>query len=461
MNQIIEQAKIYKRKVAGAYVSITKDDIFSKIIGEKVYVTTKIDGEFNLLHFDGTKTILVNAHGKIKDDFTFLSEITTVLNKANYTSLTLACELHLNVKDKRTRVFEVMSAIANDKQSLRISSFDIVEINGEEHVNGNYEDTIAKIIEISKDSKSLNCVDFEVVSAEQVIEIYEQKVTQGNQEGLVVRFEDIPIVYKIKPLHTLDLAVVGYTTDSETSVRELLLGMLDEDNNYVQVARVGTGLNQETKEKLYDTLSNTLVESSYIEADKRRVAFHLVKPSLVVEVSINELLTENTKGLIKNTLLSYNDKDGYSFLRSINGVSFLHPVFKRIRHDKKVDTHDVRHTQVTDIVYVEEPKASASGDFPKSEIIFREVYTKTSKGKTNVLKFLAWKTNKASIDKNYPAFVMNYTNFSPTRAESLKKDVRVSSSEEQILSLVHEFKEKNVKKGWQLVSEFNIESKPN
>ena len=45
---------------------------------------------------------------------------------------------------------------------------------------------------------------------------------------------------------------------------------------------------------------------------------------------------------------------------------------------------------------------------------------------------------------------MNYTNFSPTRGEPLKKDVRVSSSEEQILELLNAFKEKNVKKGWVL-----------
>ena len=87
-------------------------------------------------------------------------------------------------------------------------------------------------------------------------------------------------------------------------------------------------------------------------------------------------------------------------------------------------------------------------DLAESELIFREVFTKIVKGQTNVQKFLAWKTNKES-EGSYPAYVMNYTNFSPTRNDSLKNDVRVSSSKDQILAFVREFKEKNIKKGWE------------
>lgn len=46
---------------------------------------------------------------------------------------------------------------------------------------------------------------------------------------------------------------------------------------------------------------------------------------------------------------------------------------------------------------------------------------------------------------------MNYTNFSPSRGEALKKDVRVSSSTEQILELLQGFIDKNIKKGWEKV----------
>ena len=131
----------------------------------------------------------------------------------------------------------------------------------------------------------------------------------------------------------------------------------------------------------------------------------------------------------------------------------MHPVFKRIRDDKSINTNDIRYKQITDIVYIDNENDSKTKELPKSEIIFREVYTKVSKGKTNIQKFIAWKTNKETIDDKYPAYVMNYTNFSPTRGEPLKKDVRISSSEEQIMELLNGFKEKNVKKGWVLQEE--------
>jgi len=282
------------------------------------------------------------------------------------------------------------------------------------------------------------------------MEVYEEVVVKNAAEGLVIRIDGMPIIYKAKPLHTLDVAVIGFTEGEENKVRELLLGVLNEESNYIQVGRVGTGLDEETKAKLFTTLSENRIDSSYIEADKRRVAFAMVKPTVVVEVAINELLTENSKGMIKNPLISYSEKNGYEFISSINGTSLLHPVFKRIRDDKTVNNHDVRYKQITDIAYIDNSNTSQNRELPKSEIIFREVYTKVGKGKTNVQKFIAWKTNKEDIDDKYPAYVMNYTNFSPTRGEPLKKDVRVSSSKEQVLELLNAFKEKNVKKGWVL-----------
>ena len=61
MKDVIEKAKYYKRKVAGGFISINQDDIASRIWGDEVYVTTKIDGEFNILHFDGEKSCLING----------------------------------------------------------------------------------------------------------------------------------------------------------------------------------------------------------------------------------------------------------------------------------------------------------------------------------------------------------------------------------------------------------------
>ena len=451
MNDIQQKAIHYKRKVAGSFMAITQEDISSKISGDQVYITTKIDGEFNLLHFDGKQSMLVNGSGKIKDDLPLLMSATKSLKDQKIKSLSVACELHLSTQDHRSRVFEVMSAISKKKDSLTVSPFDIVALDGEDYAENDYQKTIEKLTELFKNNDEINPVYFQSASSSGVKEIYEEIVANKGAEGLVVRFPDMPIVYKIKPLHTIDASVIGFTEGDEKKVREILLALQNEDDSFVQFGRTGNGLSEDEKADLYKSLSKDIIESSYIEADGRRVAFQMVKPIMVVEISVNELLTENTKGIIKNHLLNYDEKNGYSFSASIDGVSLIHPVFKRIRDDKQVNNHDVRFSQVTDIVYLEHPGKGKTKALPESEIIFREVYTKASKGNTNVQKFIAWKTNKEKSDDGYPAFVMNYTNFSPTRKDPLKKDVRISNSKKQIMELVNGFMENNIKKGWEKV----------
>jgi hypothetical protein len=66
-----------------------------------------------------------------------------------------------------------------------------------------------------------------------------------------------------------------------------------------------------------------------------------------------------------------------------------------------------------------------------------------------VQKYFVWKTNKEGTDSRYPAYVLHYTDFSVGRKELLKRELRVSSSEEQILAICDEMIAENVKKGWE------------
>ena len=51
----------------------------------------------------------------------------------------------------------------------------------------------------------------------------------------------------------------------------------------------------------------------------------------------------------------------------------------------------------------------------------------------------------------YPAFVYHYTDFSPSRADVLKKDLKVSNSKKQIEEIFNDEILKNIKKGWEKV----------
>ena len=132
-------------------------------------------------------------------------------------------------------------------------------------------------------------------------------------------------------------------------------------------------------------------------------------------------------------------------------MSVISPRFVRIREDKTFDRTDARIAQVTDLVPVPMAEVDASElKMAQSLVEKREVYVKPYRGKTSVRKFLMWKTNKESSNSDFPAYVIHYTDFSPTRKTPLDREVRVSNSKEQIEQLWEQLLKENVKKGWKL-----------
>jgi hypothetical protein len=82
----------------------------------------------------------------------------------------------------------------------------------------------------------------------------------------------------------------------------------------------------------------------------------------------------------------------------------------------------------------------------------RAVYTKVLKGETMVRKFVLWKTNKEFAGGDFPAYVLHFTDFSPSRKVPLAREVRVSSSLDQMFNLWSGLVDENIKKGWDLHS---------
>ena len=199
-----------------------------------------------------------------------------------------------------------------------------------------------------------------------------------------------------------------------------------------------------------------VVESEYAEVNSDHVAYQMVKPNWVAEISLLDLISQNTRGgAVNRMVLNWNKADSrYEVVRRLPLVSVISPQFIRIREDKSFNETDVRLSQVTDLVPVAMSEVNASEmKMAASEIQEREVYVKTLKGELLVRKFVRWKTNKESDGGDYPAYVVHYTDFSPTRKVPLSREVRVSNSEKQIKELYEELKEDNIKKGWELHKE--------
>src|SRR5690606_30850092 len=92
-----------------------------------------------------------------------------------------------------------------------------------------------------------------------------------------------------------------------------------------------------------------------------------------------------------------------------------------------------------------------SSDLSKSAILKRGVYKKDSKGNVAVRKYVAFATNKAEEDPNYPPFVVFFTDFSPGRKDPLKTDMRVTPHRDMVDAYITEWIADNVKKGWEEV----------
>jgi hypothetical protein len=179
----------------------------------------------------------------------------------------------------------------------------------------------------------------------------------------------------------------------------------------------------------------------------------MVQPAWVAEISCLDLISQTTRGgTVDRMVLDYrvNGSQKYNVVTRLPLASVISPQFVRLRDDKSVVPQDVRIAQVTDLVEVPGvDRDSRQMKLPASELLRREVFTKELKGQTMVRKFLLWKSNKESAGDEFPAYVAHYTDFSPNRKDALNREVRVSSSREQIEALFQGLQEANIKGGWQ------------
>ncbi|TYQ12817.1 UNVERIFIED_CONTAM: ATP dependent DNA ligase-like protein [Acetivibrio alkalicellulosi] len=446
----------YKKNVCKNYIALSPDQIESRVAGKQFFITRKYDGEMSIIFFNGTDTFTINTGGKVRMGIPCIEETGKYLKKAGIKSAIIPAELFVCEKDGRTRVFDVLSTLSKEEKinDLCIAPFDIIEINGSNMRANLYEEVHQKLGEIFAHSEMVIPVAMKKASSKsEVSDMYIKWVEEEGSEGIVLRSE-LPLVYKIKPKHNLDAVVVGYTEgsgDLRGQIRTLLLALMTGENRYQIIGRTGNGFKEDEKKQIYERLSKATIESEYIDIDSNHVAFRMVKPETVIELSYNDVILESSSSKIRNPVLKI-ENERYSLESFVNGVSLIFPIFERIREDKNAVQHNVRIEQITDIFYAPDVgKGEKTAELPKSEIILRDVYKKETKGKLMVQKFIVWKTNKESIDESYPAYVMHYTNFSSDRKEHLQRDMRISNSREQIMQFVQYFIEKNIKKGWERV----------
>ena len=449
-------AKNYKRKVAGSFMLVDGDKLIDKVAGEDIVVTKKLDGALQVLFYEEGGVFAVSTNGIVRRELPCIKEFAELSAKSGYKSMVVAAELYATLSpDGRERVGDVSVAEANQSlnEKLKLGVFDIISLDGVNYSPEHYKETIIKINELFSGKLVHPVASKNVTSKQAVGQLFQDWVIAAGAEGLVVHTE-LPIIYKIKRRHTVDAVIIGYTVgedDKQNSIRDILVAVMRPDRLLQQFAATGNGLTDVENAQLYQKLSSLHTESSYIETDSRNVAFHMVKPEVVVELSAIDFVSENSNGEPKmNVLLSFDPSKGYASLGSTPGVAAHSLVISRIRDDKKAEESDIRLSQLSDLCAFAEGRAISTLDLPKSEILVRRVFTKGEGAKLMIQKYIVWKTNK-NENPLFPAYVLHYTDFSVGRKEQLKRDIRVSNNKEQIMKFLDQFIVDNVKKGWEEV----------
>jgi len=175
------------------------------------------------------------------------------------------------------------------------------------------------------------------------------------------------------------------------------------------------------------------------------VAFRMIRPEVVIELMVNDVLFDTPTGFIDNPMLSFAD-GVWRHQGTVAGISVVYPIFVRFRTDKRAMYEDIRLAQINDFAYAPPPTTATQAAETPAQLLRREVYTKQLGAKLMVQKFLVWKTNKSA--PTWPGYVFHYTNFSSDRKDPLQRDVVISDDEAQIMEICQASIEANIKKGW-------------
>lgn len=436
----------YKKRIAGNYRPLRPEEIFSLPPGG-LLVSRKIDGELWFLVCNDNGTFLISPTGRVVHGA--LEVLASAKNLPIGTII--AGELFSHAGGTRERVGDLASAMAKESKvetsAIAFTAFDIVR-HADKVPPATYRDRHLLLQELIQSSPQLSVIEIEEMQPASVKSRFDDEVVSGASEGLIVRLPS-GLIYKLKPTITIDAVIVAYTVkaNSPELVRSILLGLMHPSGEIQVLGGCGNLGSDQDRKNLLEKISESKVPSSIRYASDGGGLYTFVKPEVVVEVRVTDLQADKTDGSLSLSTVALFAEGEWKGIRTTACPRPIHPVLERVREDKIVNSTDIRFDQISPYL-IEKSNDDRNSDLPKSEVLRREVWTKEAKGQLAVRKLLVWKTNKEKIDSSYPAFVVNWTDYSPSRASPLDREVKIAPDVETANVIADSLVEENVKKGW-------------
>lgn len=458
-NTILQRVRMRRRQLGQMTMALDRDLAKKRIPSGDYHISRKIDGEFTCLVYNEGEVFTINPGGTIRMGAPFHEEAKAALDETDVKFAIFGGELYVRREDNnRPRVHDVVRVARAPKSEADVASlcfgiFNIYEWNDEQR-SGHYAERFDRITEIFGEGDRVHPVETVVGDGSKaVLKQFKEWVDGENAEGVVAR-SDTAGVFKVKPRHTIDLVAVGFTEgldDRSGMLHDVMLAAVRSDDTFHIIGRVGGGFSDDERAKMLKMLEEHVVDSEYAEVNSDRVAYRMIEPGIVFEISCLDMIARTSRGnTIDKMVLEWNEDERiWEGVRRLPLCSIISPQFVRVRDDKKANKEDVRFSQLTDIVEI--PSANVVSEelkLPESELLKRSVATKELRGATMVRKLMMWKTNKEEQSQDYPAYVLHLTDYSPNRKDPLKHEIRVSSSEEQLQQYWKEWEKKYFVSGW-------------
>jgi DNA ligase 1 len=185
------------------------------------------------------------------------------------------------------------------KLPVELNVFDILSYNGENLLNKPFNERrelLEKIISEEKFKIAL-AKKFITENEEDAIKFYEESLSKGNEGVMLKKIDSIyrpgaRIGYwvKLKPvMDTLDLVIVGAEWgEGKRSgwLTSFTLACIDEDENVLEIGKVGTGIKEKPEEGLsFGELTEIL--RPHITQEKGREV--IIKPEIILEIKFEEI----------------------------------------------------------------------------------------------------------------------------------------------------------------------------